>query len=413
MLYNGACAYSRLGERDRAARMLRRAVEQGFVDFAFMKQDPDLAAIRDHPVYEAIVEAARRIAGRPAGSALEWWKRRFGMESYRYETDDRRRLAFATALDDRSHREMRGMLETEADHLIEAFFGAPPDYVVLIAVPTPQDAEVLFKGDDQIGGIYEHAKRRLISRDIGGSLRHEFFHAMHYGHMERLRQPHRLWIQEGLASLYEDYDLDPEGAARYLPNHRHNVVKARAKAGRLVQWRLLFEMDGDRFMARAGALYPQVRSMFEFVADEGKLGEWYAAYVEHFDEDPGGARAFEAAFDMPVEEVERRWRQWLARRPALDLRIDPRDAAIGIRSDDNLGNDGVVVTDVIRGSAASGRLRRGDVIVSVDGTPTRSFMELRSVVAARQVGETAVLRVRRGDRYLAITLVLRPINAGI
>ena len=55
---------------------------------------------------------------------------------------------------------------------------------------------------------------------------------MHYGHMARLGQRHPLWVQEGLATLYEDYDLDTAGTVRFLPNRRHNIARRRARSGR-------------------------------------------------------------------------------------------------------------------------------------------------------------------------------------
>ena len=124
-----------------------------------------------------------------------------------------------------------------------------------------------------------------MSRDIGGSLRHEFFHLMHYGHMERIGQAHPLWIQEGLAALYEDYDLGESGSITFLPNDRQHIVMNRAKAGLLTKWNDLMTLSADEFMEDAQELYPQVRSIFEFVAAQGKLEQWYATYVKTFNDD--------------------------------------------------------------------------------------------------------------------------------
>ena len=413
MLYNLACAYSRLGEREKATAALLRAVKAGFGDFEHMKSDPDLAAIRDEEIFQAILEAARRVADGAGADALQRWKRTFGEEHYRFEVDEERHLAFATALDEVSHREMRDMLQRQADHLTKTLFADPPTYTVLIAVPTPDDAIVLFGGADAVGGRYEHAARRLISRDIGSSLRHEFVHALHYAHMERLglTEPHPIWIQEGLATLYETYDQAENGAITFLPNERTNVVKRLARIGRLAKWEDLFAMSAERFMARPGQLYPQVRAIFEYLAERGKLGPWYRAYVEHFAEDATGARAMEIVFDRPVDEIEETWRQWVERRPEIDTRIEYGDAALGIESDINASNDGVLIARILPGSAAGrSRLRAGDVIVSVDGRPTRSFAELRAIIGARKVGETIEVRARRNGRYFSTSVVLQPLR---
>ncbi|MDY7108863.1 MAG: PDZ domain-containing protein [Planctomycetota bacterium] len=412
MIYNLACAYCRLGEAEKAGEALLRAVRAGFRDFEHMRTDPDLAAIRGEELFQAILEAARRVDVSPEG-ALKRWKEKFGEDGYRYETDEQRRLAFATALDDRSHREMRDMLQRQADHLRKTLFGEPPAYFVLVAVPTPSDANIVFGGDAAIGGRYEHANRRLIARDIGRSLRHEFVHAMHYGHMERLglTQAHPIWIQEGLATLYETYEEGKNGSITFLPNDRDNVARRLANTGRLTKWADLFSMSPQQFMRRPGQLYPQVRAIFEYLAEEGKLGDWYHAYVEHFTDDISGARALGIVFDRPAHEVEQTWRNWLRKRPEIDTDIDYGDAALGIEGDINGSNDGVRIARILANSAASrSRLRPDDVIVSIDGRPTRNFAELRAIVAARRVGERIELRVRRNGRYFKVLLVLQPLR---
>ena len=411
MLYRAACVSSELGERDRAASYLLRAVKAGWRNFDKMKRDAHLDSIRDHQIYAAILEAEERVTERVGHKALEQWRATFGEEAYRYELDGERRLAYATALDEVSHREMRRMLERQVDQLVEFLFEAPPSYSVLIAVPTPQDARTLF-ADIEVGGIYEHHLRRLIARDIGRSLRHEIVHAIHFGHMERLGQPHRLWIQEGLATLYEDYELDADGSVRFLPNDRHNIVWSRARGGRLTPWRELFEMSAELFMAKAIDLYPQARSIFEFVDERGKLARWYQVYVEHFDEDDSGLLAFEITFGTPVEEVERDWRAWVRRRPIVDTRIDRGDAALGIIAQPNAVNDGVVITRMLARSAAErSGLEVRDVIVSVDGRATRSLAELQAVIGTRHVGERVLVRARREGRYFTVVVTLRPLVA--
>ena len=61
MLYNSACGYALLGDREKASEQLLEAVRKGFRDFAYMESDEDLASIRDHEVFLAILEARDRI----------------------------------------------------------------------------------------------------------------------------------------------------------------------------------------------------------------------------------------------------------------------------------------------------------------------------------------------------------------
>lgn len=413
MLYNAACAHCRLNNLDTAASYLYRAMKAGYRDLERMRDDPDLQGLRDHPTYKRIFETLDGRDENRSADLLEQWRESYGSPEYHYETDRKHRIQYATALDEVTHDEMRAMLEAEADHLIATLFEAPPRHFVLIAVPTPEHADRYFNGDAQIGGIYQHSRRTLVARNIGGSLRHEFFHAMHYGHMDRLDQFHRLWVQEGLAALYEDYELRDDGSITFLPNERHNITRSRAKAGRLYDWSDIFAMNSEEFMRRAKYLYPQVRSMFRYVAEQGNLVSWYRAYTRNFGRDPSGAIAFEAAFDKPVREIERDWRRWVISQPALDMEIGNGDAALGIRSGHNLRNDGVLVTDVLPNSAAEAvGLEKGDVIVAVDGQDTRTMRALQVAIGSKRVGEFVELRVQRDGVYFAVTVQLRPMTAG-
>ncbi len=408
MLYNAACVYSRLGDLDRSVSFLVRAVESGLSETDRIATDPDLEAIRRHPGYRSVVDRLQRSARGQAADAMDQWRAVYGDDAYRYDRDESRRIAYATALDAASHRQMRRTIEVEIDHLHQALFTPSPGSHLLIAVPAPADAARLFP-DEATGGIYEHEKRRLIARDIGSSLRHELVHAAHYAHMEQLRQRHPLWVQEGLATLYEDYVLSDDGSVTFLPNERDNVVRGLAAAGSLVQWKTLFSMTPEAFMASAPRFYPQVRSIFQFLAERGKLSVWYDALIEHYDQDPTGALAFVECFDAGLPAVERQWRAWVAARPAVDTRIDPGDAALGVETELNGSNDGVLITRVLPGSSAAGTsLRVGDVIVAVDGRPTPSLAELRTVIAAKAVGEEVTVKARRNGDYFTVLVALRP-----
>jgi hypothetical protein len=411
MLYNAACLCCYLERVEDAADFLFRSVKSGFLDFELIRTDPDLEPLHGHGTYEAILEAAEKVRKRAADSALEMWRSTYGVDNYRYEKDEGRRIAYATAIDAVSHLEMRRMLERQADEMIRTFFEQPPVYYVLVAVPTPKHARQIFGPDDAIGGVYQHARHRVVARDTGASLRHEFFHALHYSHMERIGQQHPLWMQEGLASLYEAYELDIDGKIRFLPNERHNIVKRRARIGRLMKWEELFHLSADNFMARAGHLYPQARSIFEYVADEGLLAEWYRTYVEGFDEERSGTAAFEKVFAQPLHEIERAWRQWLSTRPLVDVSIEYGDAALGIQTAPRASNDGVLVAEVLRQSGARrAGIRPGDIIVAIDGRPTRSMLELMGIIGGKKVGETVRVRLRRDGAYQTITVVLRPLT---
>ena len=411
MLYTAAGVNAQIGNIEHAASLLHKSVEAGFREFDAMQRDPDLEPLREHDVYLAIVEAYRRVASATAGVSLfERWENRYGKGVYRLEQDEERNVLYATSLDETSHAEIRTMLEKQADHLAETLFGGVQGYPVLIAIPTPAHAREALEHPN-VGGMYYHNRRELITRDVGGSLRHEFTHVMHYGHMERLRQKHPLWIQEGIAALYEDYRLDADGTIEFLPNERLAEAKRAARGRRLPTWNELFRMSSAEFMREAAQNYAMVRTMFEFIADRGLLTDWYAAFVTNFDEDDTGRLAFEVVFKRPVDEVERSWRAWLIGRPEVATNVRPGSASLGIEYQPHAVSDGVLVTRVLSDSAASeAGLREHDVIVAVDDEPTRSGQELTIRIASKRVGDFVMLRVRRAGRYIDIGVQLKALG---
>lgn len=315
MLYNAACVQCRLGSVDDGAAFLIKAIKAGFADFSAVRRDPDLRPLHDHPVYRAILSARDAADKLLAQRRMDRWKRICTDPGYRFETDEHRRLAFVTALGPDDARDVRRMLDEEAGHL-HRLLGLPlrPTQTVLIVVPRPQDARRLL-GKPHAAGFYHHARGELITTDTQRCLRHEFVHALHHSHMDALGQEHPLWIQEGLALLLEHVRPQPDGSLTFPANDRQDHVRMLARTGRLIPWTSLLAMSSAQLDAESARTYPQLRSMFRFLAGQGRLGSWYRRYVEDFDRDPTGVSALEAAFGKPLSTVERQWRAWLDRQP--------------------------------------------------------------------------------------------------
>jgi hypothetical protein len=321
-LYNTACAESRGGDSDHAAASLLRAVKAGFHDFSHMRRDPDLRALREHRVFRALVDAREAADGLLARRRLDEWRQVLDPGRYRFEIDDKRRLSFATSLDEAAHRDMRRMLDELSAQLGRSLFGspsaepAPAHGRVLIVVPTNRDAARLVP-EPNAAGVYHHHRREVITTDPHRSLRHEFVHVLHHAHMDTLGQEHPAWVQEGLAALYEEYRPVGADGVRFTANDRQPVTLALADGGRLIPWRDLMAMPPDALRAEAARAYPELRSIFRFVAEQGRLEAWYDIYVAGYEDDPTGTAALEAAMGLPLDQLERRWRQWLDRQTHL------------------------------------------------------------------------------------------------
>lgn len=143
----------------------------------------------------------------------------------------------------------------------------------------------------------------------------------------------------------------------------------------------------------------------------------------------GGARAFLHAASSPqqVKPAVEAGTKADADETSGTVRVEPEDITIEMVGDPRLEmhaammqdhmmavEDGEVVVEpglliigVIKdGAAAKAGLRRGDVVLAVDGKPINQPQELTSAASAKKPGEILKLKVRHGDseREVAVTL---------
>jgi hypothetical protein len=255
-------------------------------------------------------------ADRRAREQQAAWKQDHPGTAYRYGEDAKHAIVWASCLPPERQDAVMAMLAAQSEQQAHFLFGGMPGTEVFVAIGTEKDVKQVVGGSATTGGVYEHPKRRIVISDPGVPLRHEWTHAMHFAHMERLGQPHAMWVQEGLAALYERYELGPDGEITFLPTDRHDVARKAAADRKGMTLAAMMAMEPEPFMARSQSTYPVARSVFEFMADRGRLRTWYRRYVDTFAKDPTGRAAVESAFGMTLEEFDRAWRDWVLARPA-------------------------------------------------------------------------------------------------
>ena len=59
VFYNLACSYSLTDQFDRAAEALKKAIQLGYQDFAWLAKDPDLKKFRKQPAFNDILKKIR------------------------------------------------------------------------------------------------------------------------------------------------------------------------------------------------------------------------------------------------------------------------------------------------------------------------------------------------------------------
>lgn len=438
--YNLACVLSLSGKLDDAANMLDQALARGYLNLAQMESDPDLSALRETPRYQKIVANWSGVVDLHQRGRVDRLKRQYRAgesgSKYTYELDDRKRLAYISAFDARLFGEAKAELDRlegwwQSEVASEA---SPPDAVnpkpspvkpppiVTVLLPTRDDYRVWAQkrfGDlwERIGGSYSHDERSLVSMDLGSSLRHEFWHVLHWRDMESRNQRHPIWIMEGLCSLPEDVDIGPRGEMVVKPSWRTNIVRRLARGNGLTPWQQMFAMDQKRFIgSRPLAFYAQGRAVFMFLHQKQKLRAWYTAYVHSFAQDATGKEAFEQAFSKPLKDVEKDFRAWCKQLPEIEEEVGRGRANLPVDVDPGTGS-GVVVSAMDLGAMLAqgaadqertGGLKPRDVITSIDSKPIRDFNDLARVLGGYEPGARVDVQFTRRDKSMTTRVVLVP-----
>ncbi|ADG73914.1 peptidase S1 and S6 chymotrypsin/Hap [Cellulomonas flavigena DSM 20109] len=104
-------------------------------------------------------------------------------------------------------------------------------------------------------------------------------------------------------------------------------------------------------------------------------------------------------FAIPSNQARRTAEQLIetgrATYPVIGVTLDPAYSGEGVQVFAQDPRDGVAVRE--DGPADRAGIRRGDVILAIDGRPVTESEELIVAIRARQVGDTVVLRVRTGE----------------
>lgn len=395
-----------------AEESLRSAVERGWSDLRRLAADPRLKPLRERELGRQLLANAAVIGRASAELRAQRAAREMGPKAV-VTLDDQLHIAVVSALEPAATEAARREIAAVADWFARAVLpeGVPvrvagdkpdelPDVWVVVRLPSRAQfdrwaASELGARAGSVGGLYDHDRKELVTRDTGGTLRHEFAHALHWRHCDRLGQVHPMWVQEGLCSLVEDVEPSADGAGPLRPvvSWRTNTVRNMAGIGRLPAWDRLLAKDADAFVSTNPlANYAVARSIFLFLSEKGVLRNWYTAFTAGHAADPTGREAFQIALGRPVADVERQWRAWAAALPAapdaqsllaagLPFDVEP-DAADGLRITSLPG-------------AAAGGLRLGDVVTRIGSVEVRDLHDLARALADRRPGDKLEVAYRR------------------
>lgn len=437
VLYNLACVRALQNDTTGGFDYLKRSISKGYVTRTEIEADPMLANVRALPEYKAMIESWGAILDAHRDAGLRLAKSLFPDAKQDF-SDERLRLTYINAFHENSFESARDEISKLADWAHENIFPEildpekmQDDAWVVVVLPSTRDFKRwavdafgpgILEGFSTVGGAYNHDVRRLIAQDLGPTLRHEFFHVLHWRSMTRLNQRHPTWVQEGVCSLVEDYDL-VDGKLSPTTSWRTNTVQRMSSARVLLPIRTLASRNIDQFQGqRRMGLYAQSRAVFLYLWQKGKLKDWYTRYTAEYNEDPTGVLSLERTVGMKAEDFDKEFREWIDGLTLVPEEMRTGMATLGVQVDTGTGEGPVVQTfqkrpptprvktgkgeDSAKPPATPDRLQPGDIITAIDGQPVRDLPELLRRMGKYTPGQTVKLSVRRVKLLKSIDVTL-------
>ncbi len=418
-LYNLACARSMRGDTQGAGEHILAAIQRGFADINQLKTDPNLRAFRKTETYTQILEGWNKFLDRRLEADMAAARKQYGSR-YNYTKDEKYRLAFASAYDTVTSRQAREEVRRTADWAIKNVFTDLArgddnefDAWVMVVLPTSSDFQrwaIETYGDipgtatSMLGGAYAHDQKKLVTQDLGSTLRHEFFHVLHWRSVDRLGQRHPVWIQEGLASLVEDMDQTRRGRWEPAVSWRTNSIRSLAQHNKLLPIEHLATMDRSRYATnRPLANYAMSRGVFMYLHDRGKLATFYETYTDDYAEDPSGLTALLTVLGMTSGEFDESFRQWCRSLDEVYEQNSPPNLGIGVSLDLSAG-DGPVIRQLTHDSAKRAGLRPGDVLTGMNGRSVRDLNEFYRVLTGLNEGQSVEVTYHRRGQHKSTKL---------
>jgi hypothetical protein len=188
--------------------------------------------------------------------------------------------------------------------------------VYLFPEATPYNRYCRARWGDDCGspyGFYLHGERRIVM-NVGlgiGTLTHELVHPL----VESDFPDAPDWINEGIASLFEQFALPRPGEIRGGKNWRHPrlVQGLRSKRERAqASLPALFGMSDAVFRGELEDLnYASARYFCQWLDQKDLLWPFYQAWRDGYATDPTGEKAFAAVFGKTPAEADAEWARWV------------------------------------------------------------------------------------------------------
>jgi len=400
-LYNLACTYALMGDKNMSVKYLRMSVAAGYTDFNHMAVDTDLDSIRDHKGYQMLLKQRDAIQLDAANRSLEELKKQFG-EGYTYEIEEGRKLIFATNQSLEVLERMKAHLFKFADAQWEMIWDNKPSYYITVVCPDKQAFRKIVPNPN-IGGFYNPQNKILICGDIGLTLDHEFTHSLHFADQEAKRMSAPIYIIEGFSTLFESSGLAGTKLIPRLISNRFSVIRRATEQGRHVPWEQFRVLPQAQY---SGFQYAQGRYMMVYIYQNGFLKKWYDTYCETYSQDRTGKLTYEKIFGKSFGEIEKEWITWM-NGLSYDKPKSVRQGGpfLGVQAESC--DEGVALFQVVPDSPAEkGGLKEGDIMIEAAGKVIKSHNDFIDFLNEHKPGDSVKIKVIRGKGKKTLTVTL-------
>jgi hypothetical protein len=160
-------------------------------------------------------------------------------------------------------------------------------------------------------GFYSPGERYMVmNAGLGlGTLTHEIVHPL----VEADFPNAPTWINEGVASVFEQPQLPRPGEIHGGKNWRHPLLKRTLKSPDKDKARLdrLFGMPDATFRGEwEGLNYATARYVCQWLDERGKLWPFFQKWRDDYANDPTGEKSFTAVTGMTLGEANAAWTKW-------------------------------------------------------------------------------------------------------
>lgn len=188
--------------------------------------------------------------------------------------------------------------------------------VYLFADAAPYDAWCKKRWNEECGtpfGFYLHDERRIVM-NVGpgiGTLTHELVHPLVAVDFPSAPD----WINEGIASLFEQPYLGKQGEIHGGKNWRHprllRALHSKIERGQ-ASLPALFAMSDATFRGELESLnYATARYFCQWLDQKKLLWAFYQRWRDGYADDPSGERAFTAVVGKTPAEADAEWAAWV------------------------------------------------------------------------------------------------------